>query len=203
MGKSVQLAAGLAAALLAAAPLQAVAGTEVLYGTLDESNPTFTITLSFFEVGFGSFEFSGASLQSVRMDFSSTATFRQSYYTYLEVPFSYGCGPVAVGSSCSVGVGHVDPLSTTRVDFRLSEPIPFLYGLDWPEDSYPIPHRTGPGVTKFTFAFDPTSGPIEYRLDFTAFAVPEPATWAMLVAGFGAVGSALRRRQSLSIHRRT
>jgi hypothetical protein len=27
-------------------------------------------------------------------------------------------------------------------------------------------------------------------------AVPEPATWAMALAGFGAVGSALRRRQS-------
>jgi hypothetical protein len=29
-------------------------------------------------------------------------------------------------------------------------------------------------------------------------AVPEPATWAMMLAGFGLVGSALRRRQSLS-----
>lgn len=33
-------------------------------------------------------------------------------------------------------------------------------------------------------------------------AVPEPATWAMLVAGFGAIGSALRRRKSLYVHRR-
>ncbi len=26
-------------------------------------------------------------------------------------------------------------------------------------------------------------------------AVPEPATWAMMIAGFGAVGVAMRRRQ--------
>ncbi|MBT9472342.1 MAG: PEPxxWA-CTERM sorting domain-containing protein [Phenylobacterium sp.] len=28
-------------------------------------------------------------------------------------------------------------------------------------------------------------------------AVPEPATWAMMIMGFGLVGSAMRRRQAL------
>lgn len=36
-----------------------------------------------------------------------------------------------------------------------------------------------------------------YRLDsITANAVPEPATWAMLITGFGFVGAAARRRRS-------
>ncbi len=30
-------------------------------------------------------------------------------------------------------------------------------------------------------------------------AVPEPATWAMMIAGFGLAGSALRRRQRVAI----
>jgi hypothetical protein len=29
-------------------------------------------------------------------------------------------------------------------------------------------------------------------------AVPEPATWAMMIGGFGLVGGALRRRRSLA-----
>jgi hypothetical protein len=34
----------------------------------------------------------------------------------------------------------------------------------------------------------------DVRLDATAAAVPEPATWAMMLAGFGMVGAGLRRR---------
>lgn len=48
----------------------------------------------------------------------------------------------------------------------------------------------GLGVTAADFAID--------RVYVTA-AVPEPATWAMLMFGFGAVGGALRRRRSASL----
>jgi hypothetical protein len=34
--------------------------------------------------------------------------------------------------------------------------------------------------------------------DFAASAVPEPATWAMMIAGFGLVGVASRRRRTLA-----
>jgi hypothetical protein len=33
--------------------------------------------------------------------------------------------------------------------------------------------------------------------NFTAAAVPEPATWGLMILGFGAVGGAMRRRQSV------
>lgn len=33
-----------------------------------------------------------------------------------------------------------------------------------------------------------------FHVNAAAFAVPEPATWAMLIAGFGMVGAAMRRR---------
>lgn len=39
------------------------------------------------------------------------------------------------------------------------------------------------------------SAPI-YRISFTAAAVPEPATWAMMIMGFGAVAAGLRRRSA-------
>lgn len=35
-----------------------------------------------------------------------------------------------------------------------------------------------------------------FRITFTAAAVPEPASWAMMIAGFGLVGATMRRRRS-------
>lgn len=34
-----------------------------------------------------------------------------------------------------------------------------------------------------------------YRISFSSVAVPEPATWAMLILGFGVIGSQLRRKR--------
>ncbi len=39
-----------------------------------------------------------------------------------------------------------------------------------------------------------------YRISFSAAAVPEPASWAMLIAGFGLVGSAARRKRGRREH---
>ena len=45
------------------------------------------------------------------------------------------------------------------------------------------------------FTFDK---PVGYQ-DGGAGAVPEPATWEMLIAGFGLVGAAARRRRAGSV----
>lgn len=37
-----------------------------------------------------------------------------------------------------------------------------------------------------------------YDEDFKSFGVPEPTTWALMVAGFGLVGAAMRRRVAVS-----
>ncbi|MBC7506713.1 MAG: PEPxxWA-CTERM sorting domain-containing protein [Sandarakinorhabdus sp.] len=39
--------------------------------------------------------------------------------------------------------------------------------------------------------------PIYHNLDFLASSVPEPANWAMLIAGFGLTGAAMRRHRKL------
>ncbi len=58
---------------------------------------------------------------------------------------------------------------------------------------------TGPtSAPTFTLgSFPMTSGPDNYNLTISATgAVPEPASWAMLIAGFGLTGAAMRRRRS-------
>jgi hypothetical protein len=66
----------------------------------------------------------------------------------------------------------------------------------------------GPLTIRFRTFFNPAQGAIYRQVDFdnvrvetTALAVaavPEPATWAMMLAGFGGVGAVLRRRRTVS-----
>ena len=39
----------------------------------------------------------------------------------------------------------------------------------------------------------------EINVNFEVSAVPEPATWAMMIAGFGLAGAALRRRSKAAV----
>lgn len=43
------------------------------------------------------------------------------------------------------------------------------------------------------------SGPATYSGTIDVTAIPEPATWAMLLVGFGAVGYSMRRRQNVRV----
>lgn len=55
---------------------------------------------------------------------------------------------------------------------------------------------TGSGYDTLTFAVTTTPDSTDALVDnvsVTGLAVPEPATWAMMIMGFGAMGSALRR----------
>ena len=50
----------------------------------------------------------------------------------------------------------------------------------------------GAGLDAITLAYNASSGAVLYGTG----AVPEPATWAMMIAGFGLVGGAMRRRKT-------
>ncbi len=47
---------------------------------------------------------------------------------------------------------------------------------------------SGPGITNLTFETGSFNG-----------GVPEPATWAMMLAGFGLIGATMRRRQKVAV----
>lgn len=53
---------------------------------------------------------------------------------------------------------------------------------------------SGVGITRVDF----TGVAAFTNLSFGAGAVPEPATWAMMIGGFGMIGFAMRRRQKVT-----
>jgi len=82
---------------------------------------------------------------------------------------------------------------------------PSLYDSAWTSDAYAkIEYFLGAGSYSFKVIGDGGGGlPAGFgvRLDTISSAVPEPATWAMLIVGFGLVGGTMRstRRRQVSM----
>ncbi|THD59271.1 PEPxxWA-CTERM sorting domain-containing protein [Phenylobacterium sp.] len=58
-------------------------------------------------------------------------------------------------------------------------------------------HPDFAGYAQGIYATDAATGGLGSTQGFTTGGVPEPATWALLMAGFGLVGASLRRRRSV------
>lgn len=68
----------------------------------------------------------------------------------------------------------------------------------WASAAAQYPGGTGVNRTSNSDAWQ-TSGDLSFATYVNTPAVPEPATWAMLIAGFGAVGGAMRRRVRVAV----
>ena len=54
-------------------------------------------------------------------------------------------------------------------------------------------------ITRLSFSVDGPAQSVDAILDNVGVAVPEPASWAMMIAGFGIVGGAMRRRPAKAV----
>ena len=95
----------------------------------------------------------------------------------------------------SLFLGSVGPVSYTGTALPVSASTAGTTGYDTMSVSFTA---TSAGSIRGFVGTDSADniGPIldNFRIDITPGAVPEPATWAMMIAGFGLVGGALRRR---------
>lgn len=65
-------------------------------------------------------------------------------------------------------------------------------GANYNKNGLLISAANGPAIKSLTFS----AGSNSFEVDNIAVAVPEPATWGMMILGFGLMGAAMRRRST-------
>jgi hypothetical protein len=84
--------------------------------------------------------------------------------------------------------GYDRTLFSSTISFRFSEDATLRFAIrEWPSDLGTHTPGSGPIVDNVSLSIDSPAP------------APEPASWAMLVGGFGLIGTALRRRQRAAI----
>ncbi len=75
------------------------------------------------------------------------------------------------------------------------------YGSYWLDAAYSkLALTVGPGTYTFSITGDGVGGlPAGLGVRLDAGGIPEPATWAFMILGFGLVGAAMRRRQKAAV----
>ncbi|UZK67710.1 PEPxxWA-CTERM sorting domain-containing protein [Sphingomonas sp. M1-B02] len=127
------------------------------------------------------------------------------------------------------GTDNGTPVGNPTVSFITNKLVSLTYGVSRFDPGAYSSFRVnfGPGVTDFrtalfngsntltamfsdnstaqvTFIGSPTSNADTFGFSSTAVAaVPEPATWAMMLLGFGVIGGSMRRRGLTGVQRRT
>jgi hypothetical protein len=134
----------------------------------------------------------GASTPAGFAQIASSA--QEVAYQWNETNFSENLGSLAAGASETLTyVSTVDAFTNGSPDSGAPQLLAYACFGD------PIGKGSGgggdpdctSGYTVLDATFDPSTG----VLDFNTAAVPEPTTWALLLVGFGLVGSTLRRRR--------
>ena len=164
-------------------------------GDFDSGDPSNTIQT--FNIG------AGAHVTGVSYDVNITA-FDPSYLSEATLAFTGsdttgagvflapGFDTPAPGTESFSSGGDVD-LVSLGLDFTVGDDgilrLEYFEGFD--DGSVNPDSLWNSGTVTFTYDGDVVTPPTG--------AVPEPATWAMMIGGFGLVGGALRRRQSTSV----
>lgn len=185
--KMVKMKTILAAAALLACSSEVSAATILLKGTITPQAPVQWIAgpspfTNYIHPLMGRFRVSFS--RPVTGDFLGIGQVYLDYYDAEGNLYNDDNGDVATGGSFTHQKAKVFTI-TTKGEFRDADDGGWAEGGAWP----------------FFYEFD-LSG-IEHPVDFTvtslkaghAGAVPEPATWALMISGLGATGAALRRRK--------
>lgn len=192
----------LSAALASPASAVVVLGYELTTGNLpgaatvhSDSTQTSQPTVSGYVNGEGSkVHFSSPQLLSITGSGQATIT-GISEITSLIVTFDHGWE----GMTFNFGEGEE---GLSEFTLKVNDVADFVFGdflcdicfVNNGENRFTL---EGPSITKLEFTFDPGIGSVkQFRVEGVSQAVPEPATWAMMISGLGLAGGLIRRRAS-------
>lgn len=111
-------------------------------------------------------------------------------------------------TSIQLSPGYTSAASGSQLSFRIrpgaQDPVPHLWSVTINSSSTAASIAANVAAIDldnialtFNAAGSPTSPDFSYTWAFTTTDVPEPGTWAMMIAGFGLIGSVMRRRNLL------
>lgn len=186
-----------AAAIAAMAPAASLNAASVTVTSVVTGGPgayTHVFSLTNNTVPGSTFYFFGVDLQGTITgtppSWADTANFNEGWTNFNES----GSDTVFNSTWCCAAIGTEFGITTTGFSV-LSESNPtivryFVFGVG-------LPVTDNIGQFTFNSPTTPDTNP-GYEGIVTSGAVPEPASWAMLIAGFGLVGTALRRRAAMA-----
>jgi hypothetical protein len=181
------------------------------------------ITVNIPEPSGGNFDYFGAGDASVTYDgviFSTSSALSDGLLFNVGTAFSGEAFPVVSSQSETSGVGNLlitlpslakaisvtyGTFNGTSVTFALSNGSTGAFASTG--GGYATPDVYNSGLQTAFGSLQLTTGigdylqisSLTYTTDDGQSAVPEPASWAMMVGGFGLIGGALRRRQRTSL----
>jgi hypothetical protein len=152
---------------------------------LDVADAAFAYTIANSRFGgFGStvatITFTGAGGASVTYDYTEGTTIRDHYYGW------YNNIATDIYANAAFIDGAIVPDAPGLVRFDVQK--------------FSLAPLMGQNLASITLTDTQGSGQAFLAAVTTAGAVPEPASWAMLIAGFGLVGMAARRRATMAVH---
>lgn len=187
------LLAAASAAVLAAAPAtaaQTVNVNGVANASLNGSNGVVvslaagTYTLTFTEDAFTAFtRFSGVSGCDAAGGSCVTGWENSVRYTIGGTTYLFGDGAASGGLGPVSGGGYYDTAAKSFAN----------------AGKYVGSFTVNAGETATFFLYDDVLGDNSGGVSLSISAVPEPATWAMLILGMGIVGGAMRRRRNTTV----
>jgi hypothetical protein len=117
------------------------------------------------------------------------------FYTFDHEETPNGADPCAYGGANGQGVNINGCADRVQVNFNSQSDFFSIGGYDYALDVVGFLVGGFPATSFLTTEQLTNEAFLRGRLVLYSQAIPEPGTWAMLIAGFGMVGSAMRRRR--------
>ena len=179
-------------------PLAPQAASNVTFNQFNSSLGTLISVSVLFDSDFevsGSIENTSNASHTYKVNYDGSAVLSGNGIN-INGPLANGFSNFTVGAGATVPINLVVGASNSDSQTLLAGLAPFIgagttFLTFTPSSSFSMTPNSGNLLTSPLFG-----GNVQITYDYRAAAVPEPATWGLMIVGFGVVGSTMRRRRA-------